>query len=51
LLAASFEYPTGGKEAIESAVRIFAGSPVPKEETLGSRVFTRDNVDRGGDSL
>jgi ribose transport system substrate-binding protein len=48
VLAASFEYPTGGKEAIETALTILAGKPVPKEITLASRVFTRDNIAKGG---
>ncbi len=51
LLAASFEYPTGGKEAVASALRILNGESVPKEVALESRVFTPDNVARGGDSL
>jgi len=48
LLEASFEYPTGGREAIESAMKIFHGEAVPKEVTLRSRVFTRDNINQGG---
>ena len=48
LLEASFEYPTGGREAIETALKILAGQTVPKEITLPSRVFTRDNVAAGG---
>lgn len=48
LLEASFEYPTGGREAIEAALKILAGGTVPKEITLPSRVFTRDNVAAGG---
>ena len=48
LLAASFEYPTGGREAIETALRILHGQNVPKEITLRSRVFTRDNIEAGG---
>jgi ribose transport system substrate-binding protein len=51
LLAASFEYPTGGSEAIDSAVKILGGGTVPHEVTLGSRVFTRENISRGGDRL
>ena len=51
LLAASFEYPTGGKEAIDAALSILAGKKVPKEITLSSRVFTRDNIDKGGEWL
>lgn len=48
LLEASFEYPTGGREAIEAALKILTGQTVPKEITLPSRVFTRDNVAAGG---
>jgi ribose transport system substrate-binding protein len=49
ILEASFEYPTGGKEAIDSALAILGGQTVPKEITLKSRVFTKENIDRGGD--
>jgi len=51
ILAASFEYPTGGREAVETALQILNGKPVPKELTLPSRVFTRDNIDKGGEWL
>jgi ribose transport system substrate-binding protein len=51
ILAASFEYPTGGKEAIEIALRILKGEKVPKEITLRSRVFTQENVKKGGEWL
>jgi ribose transport system substrate-binding protein len=51
ILSASFEYPTGGREAIDEALAIFAGKTVPKEVTLDSRVFTKDNVDKGGEWL
>jgi len=51
LLAASFEYPTGGREAVESALRILNGEAVPKQLTLRSRVFTPENVASGGDWL
>jgi len=51
ILAASFEYPTGGKEAIETALAIFAGKPIQKEITLSSRVFTKANIDKGGELL
>ena len=51
ILSASFEYPTGGREAIDEALAIFEGKPVPKEVTLDSRVFTKDNVDKGGEWL
>lgn len=51
ILAASFEYPTGGREAIASALTILRGSTVPKEITLPSRVFTKANIDAGGELL
>lgn len=51
ILTASFEYPTGGKEAIETALDILNGKTAPKEITLKSRVFTKDNVDKGGEIL
>jgi ribose transport system substrate-binding protein len=51
ILAASFEYPTGGKEAIDAALRILKGEKVAKEITLRSRVFTPENIKRGGDWL
>ena len=51
VLHASFEYPTGGKEAIQTALKILNGEDVPKEITLRSRVYTRDNVDQGGEWL
>lgn len=51
ILAATFQYPTGGAEAIDMALKILQGETVPKEITLGSRVFTKDNVDTGGDPI
>ncbi len=51
LLEASFEYPTGGREAIETAAKIFKGEKVAKEITLKSRVFTKANVAKGGEWL
>ena len=48
ILAASFEYPTGGKEAIETGLKILRGETVEKEITLSSRVFTPENIDSGG---
>lgn len=51
ILEASFEYPTGGRESIEIALDILSGKQVPKEITLASRVFTKDNIDRGGEWL
>jgi ribose transport system substrate-binding protein len=51
VLSASFEYPTGGREAIEAALKILNGEEVSKEITLPSRVFTKENVDKGGEWL
>jgi ribose transport system substrate-binding protein len=51
ILQASFEYPTGGKEAIELGLDIINGKKVEKEVTLSSRVFTKDNIDAGGQLL
>ncbi len=51
ILAASFEYPTGGREAIDTALRILKGEKVPKEITLRSRVFTQENIGKGGEWL
>jgi ribose transport system substrate-binding protein len=48
ILDATFRYPTGGEEAIDVALKILAGEDVPKEITLGSRIYTKDNVTTGG---
>ena len=48
VLDATFEYPTRGTEAIATALRIFAGEGVEKKIVLGSRLYTRENVDAGG---
>ncbi len=49
ILGASFEYPTGGSEAVAVAMKILRGESVAKGVVLNSRVFTRENIDRGGD--
>lgn len=51
ILSASFEYPTGGKEAIDVAKKIFAGEKIEKNITLKSRVFTKENLQKGGEEL
>lgn len=48
---ATFQYPTGGAEAIDTALKILAGQKVPKEITLGSRVFDKDTIAQGGQPL
>ena len=51
ILDATFQYPTGGAEAIDTALKIFNGEKVPHEITLGSRLFTKDTVEQGGKPL
>ena len=51
ILSASFEYPTVGKEAIDMALDILQNKKVQKEITLSSRVFTKENIDQGGEVL
>jgi ribose transport system substrate-binding protein len=51
ILNATFQYPTGGAEAIENALKILAGETVPRSIVLGSRVFDQSNVREGGRPL
>lgn len=51
ILTATFEYPTGGELAIETALKILKGEKVPKKIALGTRLFTKENVDKGGEPL
>jgi ribose transport system substrate-binding protein len=51
ILSATFLYPTGGAEAIDIALKVLKGESVPKEITLGSRLFTRENLASGGEPL
>jgi ribose transport system substrate-binding protein len=51
ILDATFQYPTGGREAIETALAILRRETPPKEITLGSRVFTAANVESGGEPI
>ena len=51
ILDATFQYPTGGAEAIDTALKILGGEKVPKEIVLGSRVFDKDNIAQGGAEL
>ncbi len=51
ILTATFQYPTGGKEAIETALKILKGEKVDKVITLGTRIFTKENVEAGGEPL
>jgi ribose transport system substrate-binding protein len=51
ILAATFEYPTGGGKAVEVALDLLNGKQAPKEITLPSRVFTKENIEAGGEEL
>lgn len=51
ILTATFEYPTGGGLAIETALKILRGEKVPKKISLGTRLFTADNAATGGEPL
>jgi ribose transport system substrate-binding protein len=51
ILDATFLYPTGGPEAIELAAKILGGEKPPKKVVLGTRIYTRDNVAKGGDEI
>lgn len=51
VLDATFQYPTGGAEAIETALKVLNGETVEKEIILGSRLFTKENVAAGGEAI
>jgi ribose transport system substrate-binding protein len=51
ILSATFEYPNGAREAVDLALKIAAEGKAPKAITLGTRLFTKDNVDKGGEEV
>jgi len=51
ILDVTFQYPTGGAEAIDTALKIFRDEKVPKEITLGTRRFDKASVATGGEAL
>jgi ribose transport system substrate-binding protein len=51
ILDATFLYPTGGAEAIATALAILNGEQVPKQIVLGTRLFTAANVAEGGEAI
>jgi ribose transport system substrate-binding protein len=51
ILDATFRYPTGGAEAIDAAEKILHGQTVPKKVVLGTRLFDKSNIDKGGEAL
>jgi ribose transport system substrate-binding protein len=51
ILDATFRYPTGGAEAIDTALKILKGESVPKKIVLGTRLFDKSNAASGGEPL
>ncbi|CAG0984698.1 ABC transporter periplasmic-binding protein YtfQ [Phycisphaerales bacterium] len=51
ILDATFEYPNGAREAVATALDVFAGRTAPKSITLGTRLYTKENVDKGGEKV
>jgi ribose transport system substrate-binding protein len=51
ILDATFSYPTGGAEAVDAATKLLRGEKVEKKLVLGTRLYTKDNVARGGDPI
>ncbi len=51
ILSVTFEYPTGGREAVEYALKILAGEQVPRNVVLPSRFFTPENLAAGGELI
>ena len=49
--AASFQYPTGGKEAIDAALKILNKETVEKKIVLSSLYFTKENLAKGGEPV
>lgn len=43
ILDATFRYPTGGAEAIDTALKILHGQPVPKKIVLGTMLFDKEH--------
>ena len=51
ILDATFQYPNGAEEALEVVEQIRAGEQPPKTIILGTRLFTPDNVESGGEPI
>ncbi|HWM86086.1 MAG TPA: substrate-binding domain-containing protein [Kofleriaceae bacterium] len=49
IMDVTFQYPTGGAEAIDFALKIFAGEQVEKKMVLPTRVFSKDTLEQGGE--
>jgi ribose transport system substrate-binding protein len=48
---AAFTRATGGERAIEVALDALARKPVMRRITLGTKVYTKDNADKGGEEV
>jgi ribose transport system substrate-binding protein len=51
ILDATFTYPTGGTEAIAMALQILRGEQRNKKVVLGTRMWTKENVNAGGEEI
>jgi ribose transport system substrate-binding protein len=51
ILDATFEYPNGAALAVDMAQKIFRGETVSKKIVLGTRLYTKENVDKGGEEI
>ena len=51
ILDATLAYPTGGAEAVELSLKLLAGEKAPKKVTLGTRLYAKENVERGGQAI
>jgi ribose transport system substrate-binding protein len=50
-LQATLQYPTCAPEAIDAALKILNKQPVEKKITLGTRLFTNENAEKGGEEI
>jgi len=50
-LTATFLYPTPVEKGLQVALEILQGKPVQKHCPLPTRLFTRENADRGGEPV
>ncbi len=51
MLDATFEYPNGAALAVETAQKLVRGETVEKRIVLGTRLYTKENVDKGGEEI
>jgi len=50
-LTATLLYPTPGETGLDVAMKILAGGKVEKRITLATRVYTKENVEKGGEEV